>query len=192
MKKDLLTKDEIARELSPDEPLSTRSVERYIQLAEVTPAVKGSGRGKLAKFKRDDVERIKTAYHAAAERREQQKESTALTTTKPAAVMVVADLFERQERGFDSLRAAVDTWPMWLTRAEALERTGMPATWFDAGVNSGEKERELPHVGEGRGRRFHRDELRAFAERVRDGKYLSGLLKAEAERKKGKRKRAKS
>ena len=72
-KAELLTKDSIARELSGgDEPLSIRSVERYIQLAGVEPAVKGSGRGKQAKFSRADVEKIKTAYKTAAERREQQ------------------------------------------------------------------------------------------------------------------------
>ena len=44
-KPELLTKDDIARELSNgDAPLSIRSVERYIQLAGVEPAVKGSGR----------------------------------------------------------------------------------------------------------------------------------------------------
>ena len=171
MKPALLTKDEIARELSPDEPLSTRSVERYIQLANVEPAVKGSGRGKQAKFRREDVEQIKAAYSAAAERREQQRESTALTTTKPATLQPVA-LVEEFIGSNQRLQAALDTWPVWLTRAEALARTGLPASWFDAGVSRN----ELPHVGEGRGRRFHRDELRAFAERIRDRDYLARLL----------------
>jgi hypothetical protein len=174
MKTDLLTKDDIARELSPppDEPLSTRSVERYIQLAGITPAVKGSGRGKQAKFRRADVDKIKAAYTAA---QEQRKESTALTTTKPAAISNVAlveELTNKQAEGFQSLRAALDVWPVWLTRAEALERTGLPPTWFDAGARSG----TLPHSGTGRARRFHRDDVRTFAERVRDKEYLLGIL----------------
>ncbi len=188
MKKGLLTKEEIARVLSPAEPLSTRSVERYIQLAGVTPAVKGSGRGKQAKFRREDVEKIKTAYGAAAERREQQKESTALATTKPAALQPVAVVAELIGGNLTALSAALDTWPVWLTKAEALERTGLPATWFDAGVRASRQKGEgeekelpphgegLPYHGKGRGRRFHRDDLRAFAERIRDGKYLDNLL----------------
>jgi hypothetical protein len=174
-KAELLTKDDIARELSADgdEPLSIRSVERYIQLAEVQPAVKGSGRGKQAKFSRADVEKIKTAYKTAAERREQQ--STALATIKPAtpaSVALVAELLSSNTEGFQRLQSALDTWPVWLTRVDALERTGLPVTWFDAGVRHG----ELPHVGEGRGRRFHRDDVRSFAEKVRDRKYLGGLF----------------
>jgi hypothetical protein len=173
-KAELLTKDDIARELSEgDEPLSIRSVERYIQLAEVQPAVKGSGRGKQAKFNRADVEKIKTAYKAAAEKREQQ--STALATTKPAtpaSVALVAELLSSNTEGFQRLQSALDTWPVWLTRVDALERTGLPVTWFDAGVRRG----ELPHVGEGRARRFHRDDVRNFAEKVRDRKYLGTLF----------------
>jgi hypothetical protein len=81
MADELLTKEEIGRELSPDDPLSTRSVERYINIAGVKPAVKGGGAGRVAKFLRSDVEKIKAAYKAAAEQRETQ--STALTATKP-------------------------------------------------------------------------------------------------------------
>jgi len=174
-KPELLTKNDISRELSEggDEPLSIRSVERYIQLAEVHPAVKGSGRGKQAKFNRADVEKIKTAYKAAAEKREQQ--STALATTKPAtpaSVALVGELLSSNTEGFQRLQSALDTWPVWLTRVDALERTGLPVTWFDAGVRRG----KMPHVGEGRGRRFHRDDVRQFAEKVRDRKYLGGLF----------------
>jgi hypothetical protein len=38
------------RLLSPRGPLSERSVQRYIQLAGVEPAVKGSGRGRVELF----------------------------------------------------------------------------------------------------------------------------------------------
>lgn len=174
-KPELLTKDDIAKELADgNEPLSIRSVERYINQAEVRPAVQGSGRGKQAKFNRADVEKIKTAYKTAAERREQS--STALTTTKPAiptSVVFVGELFERQAEGFNALRAALDTWPVWITKHEVLERTGLPVTWLDAGIRAG----ELLHVGAGRARRFHRDEVRSFAEKIRDPKYLKSLLK---------------
>jgi len=175
MKKDLLTKEDIARELSPAEPLSDRSVQRYIQLAGVEPAVKGSGRGKVAKFKREDVEKIKTAYKVAAETRAQT--STALTTTKPATlqrVALVEELIAANTEGFRTLQAALDTCPVWLTRTEAIERTGLPSTWFDAAVKSGDG--ALPHKGRGRARRFHRDDVRLLAERVRDSEYLGKLL----------------
>jgi hypothetical protein len=94
VKNELLTKEEIAIELSPppDEPLSIRSVERYVNLAQVVPAVKGSGRGNQAKFRRADVEKIKAAYKTAAELRENQ--SMALTTTKHDRNMDVARVVE--------------------------------------------------------------------------------------------------
>ena len=173
-KPELMTKDEIARELAPDAPLSDRSVQRYIAIAGVKPAVRGSGRGHVAKFKREDVEKIKRAYKRAAEHREGQ--STALTTTKPVSrspVAFVADLVASNVEGFHALRDALDTWPVWLTKAEALERTGLPGSWLDAGIRSG----ELSHTGEGRGRRFHRDDVRAFDARIKDKDYLAGLLK---------------
>jgi hypothetical protein len=174
MKKELLTKEEITRQLSgTGEPLSIRSVERYINLAGVKPAVKGSGRGKQSKYSRADVDKIKEAYRVAAENREQP--TAALTTTKPAAlapVAVFAELFSATTEGIRALGATLDTWPIWLTRAEALERTGLPATWFDAAASSG----TLPHVGQGRGRRYHRDDVRAVAESMKDPAYLASLL----------------
>jgi hypothetical protein len=172
----LLTKEEIAVMLNEAEPLSVRSVERYIELAQVKPAVKGKGRGSHSKFTREDAEKIRAAYQTAAEGRD--KQSTALVTTKhatPQSVALVADLISHQGEGFKSLSDALDTWPTWLTKAQALERTGLPVTWFDAGVKKGAE--GLPHVGEGRARRFHRDDVRAFAESVRDAEYLKGLLR---------------
>ncbi len=177
MKKDLLTKDDIARELSPSDPLSDRSVQSYIQRAEVTPAEKGSGRGKVAKFRREDVEKIKAAYKVAAENRAQP--STALTATKPAmlqSVALVGDLINANVEGFRMLQAALDSCPVWLTRTEAIEHIGVPAAWFDAAVGATDNGNKLPHVGEGRGRRFHREDVRAFAERIRDSEYLGKLL----------------
>jgi hypothetical protein len=171
---ELLTKIEIARELSPDEPLTVRSVERYIQLANVAPVVKGSGRGKQAKFSRADVEKIKAAYHAATDLRNNQ--STALTAPRAAMMQpaaLVAQLIESNASQFQSLQAALDTWPVWMNRSDAITRSGLPAAWLDAGARSG----ELAHVGEGRGRRFHRDDVREFAARVRDAKFLKKLLK---------------
>ncbi len=178
MKAQLLTKEDIARELSdPDDLLSIRSVERYINLAGIKPAVKGSGRGKQAKFRRADIEKIKAAKLAAkrAAAEQKTKQSTALTTTKPAAlapVALVAELISSNAESFQTLRAALDTWPVWLTRSEAIERTGLPGAWFDVGVSKG----ELAAVGNGRGRRYHREDVRAFAERVRDVNYLNQLL----------------
>lgn len=181
---ELLTKEEIARELVDDgqEPLSIRSVERYINLAGVSPAVKGSGRGKQAKFSRDDVVKIKAAYKAAAETR--GGGGTSLTRAAAGGVQraaAVAEL-ERNTEALTGLRAALDPWPVWMTKAQALRRSGLPASWFNSGARSG----ELPHVGEGRGRRFHRDEVRAFAERVRESSYVAGLARP---RPKGKKKR---
>jgi hypothetical protein len=177
-KQTLLTKEDIARELSENEPLSIRSVERYINLARVVPAVKGSGRGKQAKFRREDVDKVVAAYKAAAEKRE-NKSTTAITTTKPAALSPVAVITELMSNNLvvvqsltQSLAESLDSCPIWLTREQALERTGLPRTWLDAAIAS----KELQHVGDGRGRRYHRADVRAFAGRVQDRNFLSSIL----------------
>ncbi|HEX8556698.1 MAG TPA: hypothetical protein VF668_01275 [Pyrinomonadaceae bacterium] len=181
---ELLTKEEIARELNPAEPLSIRSVERYIKIANdegaaIIPAVKGSGRGKQAKFRRADVEKIKAAYQASAEAREQQQQQTAALAPSRAGLPapLVEQLVADQRRGFEELRQALDPWPMWLTRTDALERTGLPPTWFDLGV----KKELLPFVGVGRSRRYHRDHVRTFAGSIREGDFLKALLKKPAQ-----------
>jgi hypothetical protein len=124
VKEELLTKEEIAIELSPppDEPLSIRSVERYVNLAQVVPAVKGSGRGNQAKFRRADVEKIKAAYKTAAELRENQ--SMALTTTKRANIdvaRVVERLLAVDETQARVLTRVALTQKLTLTLAEAAE-----------------------------------------------------------------------
>ena len=172
-KSDLLTKADIAQELSgTGEPMSIRNVERYIGLAGVKAAVPGSGRGKQSFYRREDVEKIKAAHRAAAETREQRSLSLTPTRATPAPVALVGELIGRNTEAVVALSAALDLWPVWLTRTQALERTGLPASWFDAGARDG----DLPHVGRGRGRRFHRDEVRAFAERVRNPEHLKHLL----------------
>ncbi len=187
-KSDLLTKKDIASELSENEPLSIRSVERYINLARVVPAVKGSGRGRHAKFRREDVDTIVGIYNAASEQRENQ--STAITTTKPVALSPVAVITELMSNNLvgvqsltQSLAESLDSCPIWLTREQALERTGLPGTWLDAAIAS----KELQHVGDGRGRRYHRADVRAFAERVQDRNFMSSLLLNHSKKKKAKR-----
>jgi hypothetical protein len=171
---DLLTKEDIARELNPEEPLSIRSVERYIELAGVMPTVKGKGRGSLSKYSREDADKIVTAYHAA--QAEQQNRSQAVATRKPDAlerVAFVGELMNRQDEGFKALSSALDPWPVWISRKDAIELSGVPAAYFNAGVKAG----ELPHVGRGTGRRYHRDDVRRFADRMREPGYIDGLKK---------------
>jgi hypothetical protein len=168
--KSLMTKEEIGRYLSPKEPLSERSVQRYIALAneqlpegeQIRAESHGrGGAGNVAKYRREDVEKIKAAYVAATEKREQG--SAALAVRQPdtlAPVALAAQIAESSREAFRALSAALDVWPVWMTRAEAIERTGLPASWFDEGARAG----KLAHIGEGRGRRFHRDDVRAFAE----------------------------
>lgn len=88
------------------------------------------------------------------------------------ALQFLQELIQRQERGQAALVAVSDPWPVWMPRALALELAGLPATWFDAGVKKG----ELKPTGAGRARRFHRDDVRAFAELVREPAYLARLL----------------
>lgn len=92
-----------------------------------------------------------------------------------AGLQFLQSLVESQSRGFAELRAASDTWPVWLTRRQALDLTGLAPSWLAAGVRKG----ELPYTGTRHTRRFHRDDLRAFAERVKDADYLARLLTTE-------------
>jgi hypothetical protein len=173
---DLLTKDDIARELNPAEPLSIRSVERYIQLAGVEPTEKGKGRGSHSKYSRRDVDKIVTAYRKAQAEQQAAKTSQALTTTKPASVervALVGELMSSQAEGFKALSSTLDPWPVWLTKQQAVDLAGIPAAYFDRGVRAG----ELPHIGAGTGRRYHRDDVRRFAERMREPGYIDGLKK---------------
>jgi hypothetical protein len=99
-----------------------------------------------------------------------QDESAALAPV--AGLHFLQKLFEGQTRGFEELRAVSDSWPVWLMRKQALEVTGLAPSWLAAGVRRG----ELPYTGTPHTRRFHRDDLRAFAERVKDAEYLARLL----------------
>jgi hypothetical protein len=177
----LLTKEQIGRELNPDDPLGVRSVERYIALAGVEPAVKGKGRGHQSKYSRADVAKIVEAYRTAQER--QQQPGQALARTTPGGLDRAAALVEmmsEQAEGFarvvesnERLREVADSWPVWMSKAQATERAGIPASYFDAGVRAG----ELPHIGGGTGRRYHREDVRAFAARMREPGFIEGLLK---------------
>jgi hypothetical protein len=87
------TKEEIARLLNPDEPLSVRSVERYIQLAGVKPVVKGKGRGSKSRYSREDVDRIVAIYRKVQEGRETAPHGAQLKSDMTYATFVT-DGFE--------------------------------------------------------------------------------------------------
>jgi len=168
---DLLTKEQIAELLSPGQPLTVRSVERYISLAEVSPAEKGGGRGQVSRFRRSDVEKIVTAYRAAKEARE-SGESQALAPRTNSAVAAFEGLLGRQAEGFEALRSALDPWPVWIDTKRAVELSGMPPSWLHAGLRKG----ELAAVGKRTTRRIHRDDLRAFCDKVKEPEFLAALL----------------
>jgi hypothetical protein len=172
MTTELLTKEEIGRELNPDEPLSVRSVERYIQLAEVTPAVKGKGRGQLSKFRRADVDKIVAAYRTAQDEQRRTREGAqALTTVRHTALERV-ELVSAQAEGFRSLSERLDPWPPWLTTKQALELSGLPHSWLYSGLRKG----MVASAGTRYTRRIHRDDLRAFIERTRESEFVARLL----------------
>jgi hypothetical protein len=108
-------------------------------------------------------------------------DSTALATRPPGALVAfIEQIVGRQEQATASLvesqREAAeksDPWPVWLTKAQAVDLAGIPAAYFDKGVRAG----ELPHIGAGTGRRYHRDDVIRFAERMREPGYIEGLRK---------------
>jgi excisionase family DNA binding protein len=166
-KQTLLTKEDIARELSENEPLSIRSVERYINLARVVPAVKGSGRGKQAKFRREDVDKVVAAYKAAAEKRENQ--STALTTTKPAALSRVAFVAEIVE-AIEVARAASPQPPTLTDIAQKFTLSLIEASRL-SGLSRGHlreaiEAKKLKAQIIGKGWRVKREELASYIRKL--------------------------
>ncbi len=162
--KDLLTKEEIARLLSPDAPLSIRSVERYINLADVKPAVRGSGRGKLAQFRRSDAEKIKAAYDTASQARE--SESAALTTTKHASVALVArNPTQALAFALTAIAAPVRlSEKLLLSIREASMLSGIPASKLRSAVKS-DKLRTVRGIGRGLGK-MRRSDLDAYVRKL--------------------------
>lgn len=167
---DLLTKRQIAAEFSDgDKEMSVRNVERMLSEANIKPAVAATGRGHESKYRREDVERMRAARAVAAEKRAEGTQALQ-TTTKPAVALV--ELLEGQRASFSELAATLDPWPVWMTTKQALELSGLAPSWLYAGLRKG----ELAVVGTRRTRRIHRDDLRRFAERVREADYLKTLL----------------
>jgi excisionase family DNA binding protein len=144
MTDDLLTKEQIARELAPKDakPLSVRSVERYINLAEVSPAELGSGRGNQSKFRRVDVEKIKAAYKIATTKRE--KKTTSLAIVKPATRTHDALLDLRLQQGISTLNQNGKERPLahisvklMLTVAEAAALSNLSEDFLMKAIKAG-------------------------------------------------------
>jgi hypothetical protein len=90
------------------------------------------------------------------------------TALAPAGVLRIFEQIVLRQR---ESAASLDPWPVWMTKAKAVELSGIPASYFDRGVKAG----ELPHVGRGTGRRYHRDDVRRFAEKMRKPGFIEGL-----------------
>ena len=58
---------------------------------------------------------------------------------------------------------ATNGYPVWLTRAQALELSGLPFKWIERAVRL----QKLKPIGNGRGWRIHRSELLELAEGLR-------------------------
>jgi hypothetical protein len=159
-----------------------RAVERYkkqgrLSARKVKVTRKDGKKGEVLDFDERELQTLKDELDSPSQvispqvaRMEPQDEPGALIPS--AGLQILAELLQRQERGQTALVAVSDPWPVWMPRAKALELAGLPATWFDAGVRKG----ELRPTGAGRARRFHRDDVRAFAELVREPAYLARLL----------------
>jgi hypothetical protein len=63
-----------------------------------------------------------------------------------------------------SLASSSDTRPVWMTRAQALEASGLPPTWFDLLVRRAlDGHKLLPSYGHGQAWRVRRDDVLALA-----------------------------
>lgn len=137
--------------------VSVRLVERYAgegRLGEVR-YVRGKT-GKVADYAPEAVERLKAELESVDTQLVQapNTRATGLVVASQSAALVAL---------VEALRGSVDSSPVWLTREQALEASGVPVSWFDVAVRAG----KLPHIGEGRGRRYHREDVRRYAESLR-------------------------
>lgn len=155
---------------------STRSVERYVSEGKLHPVEQtAGGRGKTVSFKTADVLALKTEMERRAETNALQRQEgrEALTTTKGdrgSAVAVVASLLEQHMAMTERLGAKLDEAlsrhdprPLWLTREQALEISGLPASVLQQGIRDG----RLSPLGRGRAWRLSRDELLLFSGSLR-------------------------
>jgi hypothetical protein len=168
--KETFTKQEAAEECGT----TKRTIERRLKPAGSRPGK----HGKETLYARADVFRLR-------EELGYRKPETAITpdsydtepetspdTTRDAQALqpahlltVIEQIVTRQREAYEQViekqsatAERADPWPEWLTRAEALERSGIPPTYF----------REVPHIGRGRAVRYHRDDVRALSRRLRE------------------------
>lgn len=155
-----MTKDDVAKALE----CSTRQVEKYAgegRLGQVE-YVKGK-RGKQASYKPEEVERLKAELER--ERAEVIGHGPApsqLAPRAPSGLTQAAALERFAELVAERLRPA-DTRPLWLTKAQAVEVSGLPARRITEAVRS----KALAHIGRGHGWRVHRDDVLSLAESFR-------------------------
>ncbi len=155
-----MNKEEVAKALE----CSTRQVEKYAHENRlgVVEYVKGK-RGRQASYKPEEVERLKGELER--ERSEvigQAPAPSALSPRPPASLAQPGALERFAEMIAASVRPA-DTRPVWLTKAQAVEVSGLPARWIDRAV----KNERLKPIGHGHGWRVHRDDVLALAESLR-------------------------
>jgi excisionase family DNA binding protein len=164
-KDELLTKEQIAAELSdnPQEPLSIRSVERYIQIANIRPTVRGTGRGHQSKYSRADVDKLIIAYRKSQEARETGR-SQALTTTKPTAGFVEQLVLEQLSLAIKSANATPQVSlevKIFLTLKEAAALSGLSHDYLLRAIKDKKLKARLNELG--RGYRIKRTDLEVFA-----------------------------
>ncbi len=169
--KNELTKKEVVDLLG----VSGRTVERRLK-----PARQASGdHGLVSLYSRaavirlaDELGRSLTAKPRVEGEVMPHLDATSRATSHPDAADGAQSLVASSSDGgahlvvalVEALRAGVDSSPVWLTREQALGVSGLPVTWFDNAV----REKRIPHVGEGRGRRYHREDVRRLAESLRE------------------------
>ena len=152
-----MTKEEVAQALG----CSTRQVEKYAHEKRlgVVEYVRGK-RGRQARYKPEEVERLKgELQRAESEVIGHSPAPVGLSrqsSTTPAGLERFAELIAER------LRPA-DPRPLWLTRAQAAEVSGLPLRWIDRAVKAG----QLRPIGHGHGWRVHRDDGLRLAESLK-------------------------
>jgi excisionase family DNA binding protein len=165
-KDELLTKGQIAAELSdnPKEPLSIRSVERYIRIANIRPAVRGTGRGHQSKYSRADVDNIVTAYRKSQEVREAGSQT--LTTTRPTTGFVEQLALEQLLLAIKSpvVQQVPIAAKLILSLKEASALSGISRDYLVEAIKKRKLKARLDEIG--RGYRIKRADLEDYIKKL--------------------------
>lgn len=147
--------------------VSVRRVEKFDEEGRLGRKVYVRGKtGKQRDFEPEAVERLKAELESvdvALEAPNRRAGDSAGLASPNVTPQDFAAMIAEAMRPVMAQARPVDTRPLWLTKAEAVEVSGLPARRIAEAVKVG----SVAHIGRGSGWRVHRDDVLKLAESLR-------------------------